>query len=122
MHNVLIDFGIPMKLIKLIKMCLNETYNYLCIGKNLSATFHVRNKGMLFFIFLFNFALEYIIRKVQENKAGVKFSGTYQLLVYADNSNLLGEILNTIITNTEAPCLEEIAQKNLYMLMSHHQN
>jgi hypothetical protein len=36
LYNILIDFGIPMKLIKLIEMCLNETYHKLLIGKHLS--------------------------------------------------------------------------------------
>jgi len=27
LHNILIEFGIPMKLVRLIKMCLNETYS-----------------------------------------------------------------------------------------------
>jgi len=32
-----------MKLVGLIKMCSNETYSKVCIGKNLSATFHTQN-------------------------------------------------------------------------------
>jgi hypothetical protein len=27
LYNILLEFGIPMKLVRLIKMCLNETYN-----------------------------------------------------------------------------------------------
>jgi hypothetical protein len=41
---------------------------------------------------LSNFALEYALRKVQENQDGLKSNGTHQLLVY-DNVNLLGDNL-----------------------------
>jgi hypothetical protein len=39
LYNILIEFGIPRKLVRLIKMCLNETYSRVRIGKNLSDKF-----------------------------------------------------------------------------------
>jgi hypothetical protein len=45
---------------------------------------------------LFKFTLEYAIRKVQENQAGRKLNGTHQLLAFADEMNLPGDIIDTI--------------------------
>jgi hypothetical protein len=38
----------------------------------------------------YNVAFEYAIRRVQVNQDGLKLNGTHQLLVYADDVNMLG--------------------------------
>ena len=88
-----------MKLVRLIKMCLTETYNKVRVGKNLSDMFPIRDgfkQGDALSPLLFNFGLEYVIRMVQVNQDGLKINDTHQLLVYADDSNILRGSVHTI--------------------------
>ena len=65
MYNILIEFGIPKKLVRLIKMCLTETYSRVRVGKNLSEMFPIRNdlkQGDVLSPLLFNFALDMPLR------------------------------------------------------------
>jgi len=123
LYNILIEFGIPTKLVRLIKMCRNETYSRVCVGKHLSDMFPIKNglkQEDTLSPVLFNFVLEHAIRRVRVNLDDIV---THQLLVYADG------IVRTVKTNTDALLfaskdfgLEVNSDKTKYFILSRNQN
>jgi hypothetical protein len=125
-----------MRLVRLIKMCLDETYSIVLmivlVGKHLSNMLPIKNdfkQGDTLSPFLFNFPLEYAIRRIQVNQDGLKLNCTHQLLVYADDVYILGGSVYTIKKNTKALLfasketgLEINADKTMYMVLPQDQN
>jgi len=78
---------------------------------------------------LFNFVLEYVIRRVRVKQEGLKLNGIHQVLVYADDVNILGRSIRTTNEYTSAlrfankeTGLEVNADKSKYMVTSRVQN
>ena len=113
-------------------MCLTETYSRVRVGKNLSEMFPIRNglkQGDALSPLIFNFALEYAIKRVQVNQDDLKLNGTHQLLAYANDVTILGGSVHTVKENAEALAvatkeigLEVNADKTKYMVMSRDRN
>jgi hypothetical protein len=100
------DTSIPLRSNGTIFGCPGSPLQYIevCISKYLSDNFPIQNglkQGDALSPPLVSFALKYVIRKVQENQAGLKVNGTHQLLVYPDDVNLLGDNIDTIKKNTQ---------------------
>ena len=58
-------------------------------------------KGEALSPFLFNFTLEYAIRRVQVNQGGMKLNGTHHLLVFDNDVTILGESVCAVKKNIE---------------------
>ncbi|KAJ4451247.1 hypothetical protein ANN_02708 [Periplaneta americana] len=109
----------------------NELYR-VRIGQFLSDAFPIHcglKQGDALSPLIFNFALQYAIRKVQDNREGLELNGLHQLLVYEDNVNMLVQIPQTIRENAEilveaskAIGLEGNPKKTKYMSMYRDEN
>jgi hypothetical protein len=68
LYNILIEFGIPMKMVRLVKIWPNENYSRVLVGKHFTDKFPTKNilkLGDASSPLHFKFALEYAIRRVQ---------------------------------------------------------
>jgi hypothetical protein len=102
LYNILKEFGVPIKLTTLIKVCLNETYSKFRIGNSyLPERFPIQNglkQGDALSPLPLNFSFEYsyVIRKFQESHVRLKLNATHQLLAYSDDVNLMGDNIDSI--------------------------
>jgi hypothetical protein len=127
-----IKFCTFIKLVKVIKICEKGTYSKDHPVKSVSYIFYLewRETRKSFSPFLLAFALEYAIRKVQENQERLELKGTHQLLVYAAaDDNILGENIKIIRKSTDSLSvdsrkvgLEVDTERTIYTCISRYQN
>jgi hypothetical protein len=85
------------------RTCLKETYSRVWVGNHLSDTFPIKKglkQGDASVPLLFNFTLQFAIRRVQVNQDSLKLNDTHQLVVYVADVNILGRSIHTIKKNT----------------------
>jgi hypothetical protein len=77
LYNILIEFSIPMKLVRLIEMWLSETCSRVRVGKHSYYMFPIKSglKQDGLCPLPFSCALEYAIRRVQVNQDVLKLDG-----------------------------------------------
>jgi len=126
--NNLTKLGIPTKIVKLIKLCNNNTNCVVQVQGELSESFEVvkglRQGDALSPAVLFNLALESVIRRTSQRQP-MEVNGNHTLLAYADDIIILGDtkqdILNSM-TNLMKECkhmrLSINQEKNKYMYMT----
>jgi hypothetical protein len=87
------EFGIPMKLVRLVKMTLANTNSKVKSQGKLSPSFETTiglRQGDLLSTLLFNLCMEKIIKNVRINQGGTIYNGTRQCLAYVDDVVILG--------------------------------
>jgi sorting nexin-29 len=87
--EIMKEFGISMKLVRLVKMTLANTNSKVKLSPSFETTNGLR-QGDLLTTLLFNLCMEKIIRSVRINPGGTIFTRTRQCLVHADDVVILG--------------------------------
>ena len=88
-----------MKLVRLIKICVNDTNSEVLVGKHLFDVYIIKiglKQGDALSPLLFTFALKCTIRRVQVKQDGLKLNGTLQFLFCADDDDIWDGSVRTL--------------------------
>jgi hypothetical protein len=82
LYNILTEFEVPVKLVRLIKMCLNETLSKVHICKHSSVTFRIQKARGCFNAFAFQFCF-----RIRHEEGPEKPGVTAYINILVDNIN-----------------------------------
>jgi len=127
-RSILVQFGIPKKLVQLVRIFLSDPISRVRIGNNMSNSFKIRSglkQDDPLSALPFNFALEYAILKIKEHKKLLSLNDLNQLSVYAKDLYLIGEDIDVLRSNINVlvQACDEIdpqvnTDKTKYMIIS----
>jgi hypothetical protein len=130
--EIMKEFGIPMKLVRLVRMTLANANSKVKIQGKLSPSFETvigLRQGDSLSTLLFNLCMEKIIRNARNNPGGTNFNRTRQYRAYADDVVILrrseGYIKKTLgqmAATTHQIGLQMNDTKIKYMINRHDEN
>jgi len=92
LYKARLEFGIPLKLVRLVQAIMEGTTAKVKVQNELSERFHIRNglrQGDALACILFNITLEKIKRDANINQCGNIFYKSVQILAYADDIDII---------------------------------
>ena len=94
--SILREFNIPEKIIRMIRLCYNNSKGMVRVGGELTDVFQVETglrQGCPLSCMLFNIALEWVMRNTPHENDMIAFRNGFKCdrLAYADDSDLMGE-------------------------------
>ena len=94
MWNIMAEFGIPVKLINLVKTCYRDSKSCVQVGKKKTECFDINSglrQGCLLSPMLFNLILEKVKRSMEEVRGGVNLGDVnVKVLAFADDVDITG--------------------------------
>ncbi|XP_071653719.1 uncharacterized protein [Temnothorax longispinosus] len=99
LYKILLDFGIPPKLVRLIRMTMLNTRCKVKINQELTDAFEVARglkQGDGLAPTLFNLVLEYVIRRTIVDTNATIMSKSRQIVGYADDLNVMGRSMSDV--------------------------
>jgi endonuclease/exonuclease/phosphatase family metal-dependent hydrolase/ribosomal protein S28E/S33 len=96
LYTILLDLGIPAKLVRLIKLTMTGSISQVRVQNDLTASFETEcglKQGDGLAPILFNLALEYVIRRIPVDTKGTLLFKSTQVVAYADDINIMARSL-----------------------------